>query len=282
MTRREGQLDLVTQRDHAALAGTLAEHWGNASFAVPSPRDALLCAAIHHDDGWAELDDGPAFDAEAGRPAHFTEVPLEESAGPYGRGVESVYERDRHAGVLVSMHWSGFSTGRWGVGPGRPSQNPVALEIVGRQEARWMPVLREVWANRGRRSEFDVANWHAYEVLQAVDVLSLGLALIDLEHPGDGEVVGVSQVLSQVDQTPGPRAVTGVPLAAGGATVTLVLRTHDPGRVTLDPYPFDVDELEVGFPIRRLPDERYASEGAAAAALRRAPTDQRRATLVAV
>ena len=34
VTRRGGRLALVTQPDHAAIAGTLARHWGNAEFAI--------------------------------------------------------------------------------------------------------------------------------------------------------------------------------------------------------------------------------------------------------
>jgi hypothetical protein len=49
--RRDGQLLLIRQTDHAALAGNLARHWGNASFAAPSPRDPVVFAADHHDDG---------------------------------------------------------------------------------------------------------------------------------------------------------------------------------------------------------------------------------------
>ena len=45
-----------------------------------------------------------------------------------------------------------------------------------------MPALREAWGYRGRRSDFDAGTWHAYEVLQAVDLLSLAHGLMDLEQ----------------------------------------------------------------------------------------------------
>ena len=51
-TRRDGRLTLITQPDHAALAGRMAESWGNEHFATPAARDALISAAVHHDDGW--------------------------------------------------------------------------------------------------------------------------------------------------------------------------------------------------------------------------------------
>ena len=80
------------------------------------------------------------------------------------------------------MHFSGFYTGRWGLVGGAPATHPLAAEVVAFQEARWMPALREAWGYAGPRSEFDAATWHAYEVLQALDLLSLALGLTDLEQ----------------------------------------------------------------------------------------------------
>ena len=69
VTRRGGRLALVTQPDHAAIAGTLARHWGNQEFATPLASEALICAAEHHDDGWLELDGRPMFNhSSGGRP----------------------------------------------------------------------------------------------------------------------------------------------------------------------------------------------------------------------
>lgn len=278
-----GVLTLVTQIDHAHLAGVLAEHWGNERFAVPAPRPAFLCAAAHHDDGWFELDGRPFFNPRAQRPSHFTEIPLDQSAGPYGRGVESVYARDPLAGALVSMHWSGFSTSRWGAGGGPPSENPLALEIVARQESRWMPALREAWGYRGRRSEFDAHAWHAYEVLQAVDLLSLGLALLELDPASaEREPTRVEDVLGRVQRADGPLAVTAVPQAAGtAAPTTLIVRPLGDARVELDPHPLDIPELEIVLPAREIEDRRYESEQSAARAYHAAPVEQRRITVVA-
>jgi hypothetical protein len=259
---------LITQPDHAALAGVLAEHWGNERFAVPAPRAALVCAAAHHDDGWHELDSRPMYNAAERRPAHFIELPLTDTVGPYGRGVESVYERDGHAGALVSMHFSGFYTSRWGVSRGGPSENPIARRVVAEQEALWVPALRRAWNYRGRRSEFDADNWHAYEVLQAVDLLSLAIGLVDLEGTAgvDAEPADLATTLGRVDADARPRILGGVPLAAGGEHVTLLLRVAGPGRLEVDPYPLDVAALEVSVPCRLLEDRPYGSEESAAEA----------------
>ena len=154
VTRRADQLTLITQPEHARAAGTLAQAWGNERFAIPALRDALICAATHHDDGWHELDSEPAYNADARRPANFVELALERTVGPYSRGVESVYERDTAAGVLVSMHFSGFYTARWGIAGGSAVDHPLAREVVAAQEARWMPALREAWGYRGPRTVF--------------------------------------------------------------------------------------------------------------------------------
>lgn len=279
VTRRAGRLILITQPDHAGLAGQLAEGWGNERFAIPAPREALICAADHHDDGWHELDGRPTYNESARRPAHFTELPLSVTVGPYGRGVESVYARHAHAGVLVGMHFSGFYTSRWGAGGGPPSDDPVARQVVRTQEARWMPALREAWGYRGLRSAFDVATWYAYEVLQAVDLLSLALGLMDLESGGaGGEPLDVGATLGRVDQPVGGRIVTSAPTVAGGEHVPITVQPAGLGAVTLDPYPFS-EPLDIGIPTRSLEDRPYRSAAEASQAFHTAEMNDLRVML---
>jgi hypothetical protein len=282
ITRRGDHLTLITQPEHARVAGQLAEAWGNERFAVPAPRQALICAAAHHDDGWHELDSEPAYNPDAQRPANFVELALERTVGPYSRGVESVYERDGHAGVLVSMHFSGFYTARWGISGGSPVHHPLAREVVATQEARWMPALRQAWGYRGPRSEFDAHNWHAYEVLQVLDVISLALGLTDLSQVSDdGDPVAVTSVLGALDQPAGPRLVPGMPIAAGGQRVDLKLRVIAPYRVRLDPYPFAETGLWLTMVAREIPDRMYASAEDAASAYHAAPARELAIELVA-
>jgi Protein of unknown function (DUF3891) len=302
VNRRDGRLALVTQPDHAAVAGTLARHWGNERFVAPTAHQALICAATHHDDGWLELDGKPMYNHEQRRPAHFIELPLTDTAAPYARGVESVYARDQHAGVLVSMHFSGFYTSRWGVGGGAPSDNPLALEVVATQEARWMRALRDVWGYRGRRSEFDANNWHAYETLQAVDLMSLALCLmdverpgaqhpvdverpgaqhpVDVERPGGQHPVDVANSLASIDQVAGPRLITGVPEAAGGPYATLQLTVTAPRAVQVEPFPFAEPEFELLIAVRELEDRRYAGPDEAADAFRAAAVRELSVTIM--
>jgi hypothetical protein len=260
VSRRNGRLFLVTQPEHARLAGELGRWWGNARFEPPAHRDALVTAAGHHDDGWEELDGIPAYNAEHERPAHFLELPLERTVGPYGRGVDRVYERDAHAGALVSMHWAGLYSTRWGLDGGRPVSHPLAIEVVAEQERRWAVALSEAWGRRGRRSEFEHQTWYAYEVLQALDVISLGLCLIDLDRPsGDGEPIPLLGTLGRLEQPAGARTVSPVPMAPGRGYLELTMRVRSPAAVTIDPYPFAGPVRDVALTVRSLEDRRYGT-----------------------
>jgi hypothetical protein len=272
VSRRNGRLFLVTHPEHARLAGELGRWWGNDAFEPPAYSDALVTAAAHHDDGWLELDSIPAYSAEHERPAHFLELPLEQTVGPYGHGVDRVYEQDGHAGALVSMHWAGLYSTRWGLDGGRPVSHPLAVEVVAEQERRWAAALSEAWGRRGRRSEFEHQTWYAYELLQALDVISLGLCLIDLDRPsGDGEPIPLLGTLGRVEQPPGPRAVSRVPEAPGRGYRELTMRVMSPAVVTFDPYPFAEPVRDVALSVRSLEDRRYASAEEAARAYHDAP-----------
>ncbi|MGH2882981.1 MAG: DUF3891 family protein, partial [Solirubrobacteraceae bacterium] len=220
-----------------------------------------------HDDGWYELDGRPSFNPEHGRPAHFLELPLEVTVPPYGRGVDSVYARDRHAGALVSMHWGGLYHTRFGLHGGEPLQHPLAVEVVAEQDHRWVAALRDAWGGNGRRSEVDRQTWYAYELLQALDLMSLALGLLDTTEPTQaGDPVSVPRTLGRIEQPPGPRSVPAVPMAPGGPYVALMLRVTAPGEVVVDPYPFSDMSFEIELSARMIEDRRYGSAEEAAGA----------------
>ena len=266
VTRRHRELWLITHPEHGRVAGALCARWGNDRFQKPAQHEALLLAATHHDDGWYELDGRPSFNAEEARPAHFLELPLEVTVGPYGRGVDSVYARNRHAGALVSMHWAGLYHTRFGLHGGEPLGHPLAVEVVAEQDHRRAAALREAWGGRGRRSEFERQTWYAYELLQALDLMSLALGLVDPAEPGTDNPVPVPSTLSRIDQPSGARSIPAVPVAPGGPYVELTLRILSPGVVSLDPYPFSQPSFSLEVSARRIEDRRYTSPEDAASA----------------
>lgn len=270
VTKRADGFRLVTQYEHGALAGELAERWGNDRFAMPPDplATALTIAAAHHDDGWRELDDLPAHNPEAGRPAHFLELPLERTAPPYGRGVDSVYARDRLAGALVHGHWTGLYSGRWGLqSRSGPVPHPIAEAVVAEGEPRRQQALREAWGFEGLRSEFEAHAWHAYEVLQALDVASLALSLLDPAVPSDPDIEPplLTATLWQVEQEPGGRILPTVPTEPLGEHLDLRFSVPEPGVAAIDPWPFAEPSFAAELPARTLPRDGLDEEEAAAA-----------------
>jgi hypothetical protein len=275
VSSRSSGWTLAGHADHGVLAGELATHWGNDAFTRPAVGDALVVAATHHDDGWRELDDLPAYNPEADRPAHFLEVPLERSVPPYGRGVDSIYEIDALAGVLADMHWTGLYSARWGLqAGGGPVPHPLAAEVVADREVRRTAALRSVWDFVGPRSEFEADAWHAYEVLQALDLISLALSLVDPEAPTapDAEPVPLAATLATVEQPVAPRLLPAVPTAKLGARIDLRLDVPGPGIAAIAPWPFERERIEVSLPARRLPTDP-SGEAAWARAYREAAVE---------
>ena len=141
VTRRDGRLALVTQPDHAALAGWLAEHWGNEQFVVPAPREALVTAATHHDDGWLELDGRADVQRRAAAPRALHRAAADRnrrSLRPRRRVRLRPRPARRRAGLDALqrlLHGPLGGRGR----RGRRRTTELAQEVVATQEARWMP-----------------------------------------------------------------------------------------------------------------------------------------------
>jgi hypothetical protein len=274
ITRREDRLVLVEQTAHARMAGELVAHWGNDTFAAPAPRDAVIAAAAKHDDGWADADAVPLFNDEEARPLHFLEIPMREHIPLYARGVNSTFEDDPYAGMLVSMHWTGLYRGRWGMQEGRldwgeDGRSEIELlqdEAVAGEEQRWIEVKRQLM-REARRSDLEAGLWQNYDLLQAWDLLSLFICLIPLE-PADGVAARpVPSTLKSLDQEPGGRTIESVPTRIGGERVDLTLRCGEPGVVAVDPYPFDEDGLTFSVTGTAIPDRRYEDAADARAAI---------------
>jgi hypothetical protein len=274
ITRRDDRLVLVEQTAHARMAGELVAHWGNDTFAAPAPRDAVIAAAAKHDDGWAAADAEPLFNDDEARPLHFLEIPMREHIPLYARGVNSTFEHDPYAGMLVSMHWTGLYRGRWGMQEGRldwaeDGRSEIELlqdEAVAGEEQRWIEVKRQLM-REARRSDLEAGLWHNYDLLQAWDLLSLFICLIPLE-PADGVAARpVPSTLKSLDQEPGVRTIESVPTRIGGERVDLTLRCVEPGVVAVDPYPFDEDGVAFSVTGTAIADRRYEDAADARAAI---------------
>ncbi len=265
ISRRRDGLQLVAQQEHARVAGAMAAAWGNAHFAAGAAPASLVIAATRHDDGWERLDAAPVLNVAAGRPAHFLEVPPSVTVAPYGEGVDRIYDEDVRAGVLASMHRAGLWASRWGLQDGPPNEDPLAREVVAAEDRRITEHTRQLWqAHGGRRSDFEAELWRDYEALQALDLLSLALCLLDTRRPSDATARRplAAMTLRELEQPPGGRVVAGVP-AAAGARADLRLDVIEPGVVRVDPFPFAGSELTLALTARRMAAEPHADAAAA-------------------
>lgn len=269
--RHGGQLLLVDQVEHARLCGTFAQHWGNEGFASVSPAGPAHAAAEIHDDGWRDSDRRPLYNAEQCRPLAFLELDRTAHARLYSTGVEQAYRRSPYAGLLVSMHWTGLYRSRWGMPSGEVPPAPPAPEdaVIDREERRWSKVKHVLLENQ-RRSDLEIGLWHNYDLLQAWDLLSLFVCLMDLTPVEGVAPRPVGATLARIDQEPGPRSIPSVPVAPAGERVELVMTAVEPGVVKLDPYPFDVDELSCAVAARAMPDRPYEDEADATSGFRAA------------
>ena len=219
------------------------------------------------------LDGRPSFNAEQARPAHFLELPLEVTVGPYGRGVDSVYARDRHGGALVSMHWAGLLRARASVCTGgrRSRIRWRSRSWPSRITGGW-PRCAKPGAGAGSQ-RVERQTWYAYELLQALDLMSLAMGLIDLGQRSSGGPIPVPSTLARVEQPEGTRSIPAVPVAPGGPYGELLLAVTGHGAVAVDPYPFAEPSFDLELSARRLEDRRYESADEAARAYHDAPVE---------
>src|SRR5215207_5051766 len=99
MIRRKHGSDflLITQHDHALVAGQLAEVFGNDHFAAPLPREQTLAGVNLHDCGWPLHDDQPTLNPD-GLPLDVFETPRDIGFRVWTASVERTIEMDAYGG----------------------------------------------------------------------------------------------------------------------------------------------------------------------------------------
>lgn len=215
--RRLSEIRLITQHDHGLLSGELASRWRD-----PDSGDrlssVLIVVAKLHDFAWEAIDDAIIHWCQRGLPADFTSYPEEEKLVVYQQGIEELSNIHPYAGLLLSRHYSAFST------------EERAPMFTTRERIRRKRLTDEC-LNRG----FDPSQIEAdFELLKVLDVLSL---LICVTPPGS------LQEDWPVWLNPSPL------LKKRGMSATWRGEA-----LTLDPFPFDAP-IESVIPYRLLPDE---------------------------
>jgi hypothetical protein len=221
----EGAL-AIGQLSHAWLSGQLARAWGNPQFGAVEPREDVVLGAQQHDVGWALFDLEPRLNHETGLPRSFLELTVEEFLAIWRGAPEHLLSQSVYAALVVSMHGSSLSELRACAAPEQAEalQGHIEEEHARQAELRTRLGISEAQAERTRRQMW---TW---------DGLSLALC-----------------------SSWRPFTARDVPAAAG--LLDIELRDRDDGTLTLDPWPFASQRVEVHCEARRL-DARYEDETA--------------------
>jgi hypothetical protein len=97
----DGVRHLITQPDHAALAGRIMAHW--VSLGVAERRDQILRAVRDHDNGWREPDAAPTVDPQTGAVLDFVGVAAAVKQGVWRRCLAGLTDAP-WAAALVAHH----------------------------------------------------------------------------------------------------------------------------------------------------------------------------------
>lgn len=250
------RLLLALQIDHSRVAGFLAAHWGNETFALPRPYASVVLAAQEHDNGWWEWEMKPSTLNDKGYPLDYHDGSLKYLGQLrldfYKDGVDRVVQRDPYAGLLISLHGVGLMNagyGRLAYPPDR-STDPRVQEYISHQDALKVKLLEHLRRSEEYR-EFatDEHVWMNYELIEVFDQFAQFLCN---RYPLNSTArrLGPSNTLNDVP----------VPVKPGADPVKLKVDVVDEKRGVVRPYPFDVDPLVVSFPARLVPKRTYANQ----------------------
>jgi hypothetical protein len=233
IVRRDGEdLVLVRQADHALCSGWLAAAWGTPPWQPPEPRDSTILGARLHDLAWTPFDEQLRLRPD-GQPYAFFEVDRSISTSFYLRGLDAVEAIDPYAGLLGSLHYSGFYTSHWGwqhwarpSGPEEVVDSFVAHELLRQARLRWQLGLGPVEERRLACNYFWLQLWDRV----SLDICRFGFAGFTESYPA-------------------------VPLgyAPDAQTVRLRIELGSDGVCRLDPYPLVPSPYEARIPCVRVP-----------------------------
>jgi len=270
MIRRQQGDDwlLITQHDHALLAGELAEHFGNDRFAPPDPMESVLKGVRLHDSGWPLHDDDEPTLNNRGEPLDVFEVTRAIALKVWQASADRAAAQDPYAGLLTSLHvlsLSVFATSETEFEHEKfdmdDAQTKFAVTKFQHREIERQEMLRKKLGLRtdrpathgltrdvGQKPE-DKLTFNI-RMLQAMDLISLAACCT---KPPAGQTQDVY-------------------MKPGGEKVKLSLERRG-GDVHVEPWPFDTDEIALPIPACRLPAKPFANDAAFREALIHAPAE---------
>jgi len=240
----------ISQLAHARMAGELAAAWGNAQFAAPRPRDAVILATQLHDIGWLKWDARPRL-GDDNRPANFLDTTLEETIPIWRQAVEWVRIINPFAGLLVSLHATTIYRRRLERNVDPPEKRVLVQNLIEEQEGvqaglRLDLVGHPEYGNATKLQRLAVI----YRWLRVSDLLSLAVLAGALPQEG------------QIQQ---------VPIGNGDEFSAITYRCHPPFALEISPWPFAGSEIQIPVHARYLNQETFLDQDVYHSALAQAP-----------
>ncbi|MEA2709474.1 MAG: hypothetical protein QOF78_2075 [Phycisphaerales bacterium] len=267
--RREDQGDflLITQHDHALIAGELAEQFGNHNFARPEPRESALRGVSLHDCGWPLHDAEPTISKE-GKPLDVFESPRDVALGVWTASAEKASAADPYAGLLVSLHvlsLSVFASTQTSFDHEKfDLSDPAERFAVTKFQHREIERQENLRMVLGLRTDKPTHHKHPHEVTQKKeDQLTFNFRML--------QAMDLISLATCCSKSPADQTQDVLPKPGGTPMrFSLTRRGKD---VIVDPWPFDQPQVELMIPVCRIAGEKYASNDALRAAVSRGSSE---------
>jgi len=247
---------LITQHDHALLAGELARQLGNSRFARPAARQLVLDAVAMHDSGWPLHDDAPTLNENA-EPLDVFESHRQITFPFWRASVDRAAELGSYVGLLVSLHVLGLSA------------FVAGLQI---ERNKGKPFDPSQLADQFEMNKFQHREIERQEHLRPLCGLRTDIPThLGLADPGTSESEDRLRfdlrVLQAMDQVSLALCCTRPPFEetqeyyphVGDEPIRFSLRRLG-ADLLLDPWPFDRSEIVVKIPGKSVPAKAYANE----------------------
>lgn len=211
---------LITQTEHARLAGDLARHWGADPFWPVVPSKVMLPAIYRHDDGWRNWDQSPRVDPDAGRPFAFDEIARSDADKIWTQSIGVCEDLGPLAQYLIALHFVQLRR------RSQVTDTDTFVQKFAPQAATWL----ETWKSLRPRAHTDSMATTALAHLQLFDRLSLWFCCGRPARP-------------LVQDTPGGAQITLTPSGETG--------------VQLHPWPLTVPTWKLDVSGRSIPVRQY-------------------------
>ncbi|WML26401.1 DUF3891 family protein [Neobacillus sp. OS1-33] len=175
IVEREHSYFMVTQNDHAKIAGDIARNCKDDYFFDLTRTQEVQLAIQEHDRGWIDLDTSPVWNDKTEKPYSFIDYPIVLKISFYKKGLNEVEKMSKYAGLLCSLHYSSFI---------QDPTEPEVREFLNEEKQRQEQLLKELQIV-GNEKMNETLMYHL-DLLKFCDYLSL---YICLNEPGDNKKI---------------------------------------------------------------------------------------------